>query len=338
MGIYKAAVIGAGRIGLSLEGDPKRQKPATHAGTWILHGATELVALCDPDPGLEDRAAAVAPGVPCFGDHGVMLSAVRPDIVSIATHQDTHVDIALDCVGAGVRAIVSEKPLSENAADAERLMRAADAAGTVLVVNHARRFDPFLDRLRVDLKAGLIGDIRKVAGSYVYGLHSTGSHLIDLIRFLLTDCVGEVAEVSGWDAGDSLFHPPGDPCTDGMMRFESGVLGTVQSMNMKDFDLFELSITGSRGRVDIRDRALRADIYATQDAETRSGFRDLSLQASEVRRSDVASYFAAMGDHVVACLDGKSAPASTGRDSVAALRILDALRQSAKMNGQRISL
>jgi predicted dehydrogenase len=330
-------VIGAGRIGLTLEGDPKRRKPATHAGTWIGNTATELVGLSDLNNALPRRAKSVAPDVPCFSDHRRMLAELRPDIVSIATHADTHVDIAMDALEAGARALVCEKPLSDNARDAARLTRAATEAGAILIVNHARRFDPMLGRLRDDLEAGLIGEIRKVSGSYVYGLHSTGSHLIDLIRFLTIPRLGDVAEVSGWDAGDGFHGPPGDPCIDGSMRFENGVLAAIQSLNIKDFDLFELSILGSEGRVEIRDRALRADIYPARGAETRSGFRDLSLASEETRRSEVETYFAAMGDHVVACLKGEATPASTGADSVAALRILDALRQSARTNGVRLA-
>ena len=48
--IYDAAVIGVGRIGMSLEQDPKRLKPATHFGMWRDHPRTNLVAVCDPDP------------------------------------------------------------------------------------------------------------------------------------------------------------------------------------------------------------------------------------------------------------------------------------------------
>ena len=46
---YKAAVIGVGRIGMKLENDPKRLKPATHFGMWNSNKQTDLVAVCDND-------------------------------------------------------------------------------------------------------------------------------------------------------------------------------------------------------------------------------------------------------------------------------------------------
>ena len=43
----KVSVIGAGRIGLKLEFDKKRLKPATHFGMWIKNKYTNLSSFCD---------------------------------------------------------------------------------------------------------------------------------------------------------------------------------------------------------------------------------------------------------------------------------------------------
>ena len=43
------AIIGAGRIGMLLEKDPKRVKPATHFGMWLNNRKANLVAICDRD-------------------------------------------------------------------------------------------------------------------------------------------------------------------------------------------------------------------------------------------------------------------------------------------------
>ena len=43
------AIIGAGRIGMLLEKDLKRVKPATHFGMWLKNNRANLVAICDTD-------------------------------------------------------------------------------------------------------------------------------------------------------------------------------------------------------------------------------------------------------------------------------------------------
>lgn len=335
---FKAAVIGAGRIGLSLEADPKRPKPSSHSGTWLLHPRTELVALCDPNPNLVNIAADIAPDARCYDDARTLLDEEKPEIVSIASHQDTHVELATLALEAGVKAVVCEKPLSDDLSKAKDLVRAAERAGASLIVNHARRFDPSMQALSKRLQDGLIGEILQVTGYYVYGLQSTGTHLVDLIRLLLTPLTGEITSVIGIENKKEPFHPPGDPCLDALIEFESGTMGAIQSLNMKDYDFFEVTIFGRLGKVTVSDRGQRIETYIAKPATSRTGFTDIPCEADQVETTDAANYFALMGNHVIDCLDGKATPASTGEDSYKALAVLNAIRESAEKNSARIEV
>ena len=110
---YSAALIGAGRIGLLLESDAKRRKPATHAGMWAHHGRFDLAAVCDSEEGRFDAARAVAPNVACYTDAAEMISAVKPDVVSIATWRDSHHAMMKLALDHGAPAIICEKPIAE---------------------------------------------------------------------------------------------------------------------------------------------------------------------------------------------------------------------------------
>ena len=48
------------------------------------------------------------------------------------------------------------------------------------------------------LKKGVIGDIVQVSSNYVYGLLTTGTHLIDTLRMLLYPIAGEIQYVTGF--------------------------------------------------------------------------------------------------------------------------------------------
>jgi UDP-N-acetyl-2-amino-2-deoxyglucuronate dehydrogenase len=87
-----------------------------------LPGA-ELVAICDTD---ESRRSAAAEryGVPGFAGHREMIDAVRPDVVHVTTPHHQHVDVAIDCLEAGVPVLV-EKPVAHTLAEADRLIAAA---------------------------------------------------------------------------------------------------------------------------------------------------------------------------------------------------------------------
>ena len=96
---YTAAIIGVGRIGMMLESDPKRLKPATHFGIWERHPRMELRAVCDDDPKKFEIARRMLPSIQTYLSPEDMLGEVKPDIVSIVTLKDTHYDmmkLALD--------------------------------------------------------------------------------------------------------------------------------------------------------------------------------------------------------------------------------------------------
>ncbi len=335
---YRAVVIGAGRIGLALEADDRRPKPATHAGMWMHHPATELAALCDVVPEFEAVAREIAPEARCYGDIDEMLSAERPDIVSIATHQDSHVAVARRAIDAGVKAIACEKPISDDLSTAQALVTEAAGAGVHLIVNHARRFDPALRTLASNLQNGVIGEVLQVTGYYVYGLISTGTHLIDLLRMTLTPFAGDVSWVAAWPNRMIHHHPDGDICVDGVIGFESGLKANIQSLDMRSYDHFELRYYGRSGLVTFDGLQRRIDYYEDVDAGTRSGFRELSATPLRSEANPDNSYFAFLADHLVDCLGGNATVASSGEDSVHALAILQAMSQSAERGGEVVTL
>src|SRR4051812_42074505 len=70
----------------------------------------DLAGVCDIDPAAA-KAAAERYGVPAFTDHRQLLAATRPDVAHVSTPHDQHVEVAIDCLDAGV-AVLSEKPVA----------------------------------------------------------------------------------------------------------------------------------------------------------------------------------------------------------------------------------
>jgi predicted dehydrogenase len=85
----RAAVVGLGRIGSLLEGDPKREKPCTHAGAIAALPNCILAAGADAEPERR-RLFAERWGVPVYADAEEMLAREKPALLSIATHPDSH--------------------------------------------------------------------------------------------------------------------------------------------------------------------------------------------------------------------------------------------------------
>lgn len=120
-------------------------------------GWVEVTGIVDPD---RKRAVAVAAefGIPSVHATLAEAAALRPDVVHILTPPALHCDLTLQALAMGCHVLV-EKPMAETAEDCDRMIRAAEAAGRVLSVNHSARMDPIVLRALDLVRSGAIGDV-----------------------------------------------------------------------------------------------------------------------------------------------------------------------------------
>lgn len=338
MSTYRTAVIGSGRIGMLLEDDPKRIKPATHVGMWLRNERTQLVAICDSDPEKLRAAAKYGNEIETYLDPGLLLTETNPDILSIATPNETHCEVAKLAIEHRVPVVICEKPISDDLAQAKEVVALASEKGVKLIIHHSRRFDSMLYTLKEDITNGLLGEMLQASTYYVYGLVSTGTHLVDTLRFLFKDVAGEIIWVAGYPSDLDKFEPEDDPCLDGIIAFESGFKVTLQSLNMKDYNIFDFYLYGRKGKAVYRNVSRDIDIYPVVEAPGHAGFTELSQEPLEHRGGEARDFFTGLGENAVDCLEGKATPLSTGEDSVIALEVLLAIRESAAAGGSRVML
>jgi predicted dehydrogenase len=336
--IYKAALIGAGRIGMFHEQDPHRLKPATHFGMWRNHPKFDFVAVCDNDPAKCDVAKEWLPSLKTYTDPRQMLEETSPDTVAIATWRDTHFEMMNLALDFGVKVIICEKPIAEKTEDAVAIVKRCRDEGVELLINHRRRFDTLLYDLKKDIDNGMIGEIVQGSSYYVYGLLTTGTHAVDALRFLLSDVAGDVAWVSAFPNTLEAFSPPDDPCVDAILGFENGLKVSLQSLNIQDYDLFQFDFYGRKGKISLRNIGRDIDIHRVIDSPEHEGFTELENQPSETRGGDPRGQFLFMADNVFDCLEGEATSLSTGEDSLKALDILLKMRESAADNGRVIQI
>ena len=143
------ALIGCGRIAVN------------HAKAAAKNGF-DVVAFCDVDASKFDVMLGKAgcggfPEAARYVDYREML-AEHPEIelVSIATESGSHARIALDCIDAGKHVII-EKPIAMSMADADEIVRRADAAGVKVAACHQNRFNVAVQRTRAALESGRFG-------------------------------------------------------------------------------------------------------------------------------------------------------------------------------------
>lgn len=138
------------------------------AGTWgkelIANCAerVELVGLCDANALRLARAReAIGTAAPAFTDLGEMLDTTKPDTLVVATRDDTHADIVVAALEAGVDVVV-EKPMATTAEGCRRILAAERSTGRRVDVGFNYRFSPTAEKIKELLLSDAIGEVASI--------------------------------------------------------------------------------------------------------------------------------------------------------------------------------
>lgn len=115
----------------------------------------------------KSRAAAEALGVPTgYATFADLLADPAVEVVHLASPNRLHFDQCKAAIAAG-KHVICEKPLAMTTAQTAELVTLAAAANVVTAVNYNVRFYPCVLELRERVKAGSLGTVRHVTGSYL---------------------------------------------------------------------------------------------------------------------------------------------------------------------------
>ena len=223
----------------------------------------ELVAVCDLVPELlDDFKTAWADDLPnanTYTDYREMLAKEDLDILTVATSDNRHTDIVVDGANAGVKGILCEKPLATSLDDADRMIQACAERGIPLHVNHNRRWNPLIHRVRDEVRSGIIGTLGSIIVSHGGPramLFRSGTHMIDAICFFAES---EPAQVFGiledgfedWDRymGDGGRLPENDPSASGMIVFRNGIRALYDGSKKTILASDSIQLRGSSGEI-----------------------------------------------------------------------------------------
>lgn len=320
--MYRAALIGCGKIGSEFADDPLIKDIYTHAGAYTACPQTVLVGICDRDPEKLDRCGDRWNVPARYLDASQMLAEQHPDIVSICTPDSSHYSLVKAAITTpGVRAVFAEKPLAVEIEDARELLSLASERGVILAVNYMRRYATNLIELKNFLQSGGIGTIQAIGGYYTKGTLHTGTHWIDLARFL----IGEIAWVHGYD---KLKESGDDPTLDILLGFTCGTTAYFHACDFNLFSILEMDLVGTSGRVRIVESGHALEIHHVVESPYYSGYRVLA-QKERLEGGMEDALLHAVED-LVHCLEEGGQPVCSGTDGVAALEVAFAARASAQ--------
>ena len=225
-----AAATPAGRRKYAVVGCGSRGRMYTDA-IWKAHRSTsELVGLCDTNPGrlaYHSRRAAEAkvkaPRTYLASEFDRMLRDQRPDVLIITTPDVVHSDYLVRALDAGID-VITEKPMTTDASKVQAILDATKRNRRHARVTFNYRYAPYRTQIKEMLMAGEIGDILSVdftwllntvhGADYFRRWHSNkaisgglmvhkATHHFDLINWWLSD-----VPVSVQATGKREFYTP----------------------------------------------------------------------------------------------------------------------------------
>lgn len=343
----KYALIGCGRIAIN------------HIKA-VINNQLELVAVCDVLPNkmeelLSKQGLAENKEILRYTDYRQMIEE-HPEIqlISIATESGSHAEIALYCIDQGINLII-EKPMAMSIADADEIIRRAEANHVKVSACHQNRFNIAVQKLRKAVEAGRFGKLSHGSihvrwnrnkeyytqapwrGTWAQdggALMNQCIHGIDLLRWMMGS---EVVSVYGQTKQQFHHYLEAEDVGMAVVNFANGAVATIEgTTNVYPQNLEEtLYVFGQWGTVKLGGKSTNnIDVwdFADETDEDRSN-KGLEEAASNVYGNGHTSLFA----DVVEAIEKDRQPyvdAKAGRD---ALEMVLAIYKSAA-EGQAVKL
>jgi myo-inositol 2-dehydrogenase / D-chiro-inositol 1-dehydrogenase len=212
----------------------------------------------------QDRAEARAAewGIRAYTSVTEMIDAESPDLVSVCLPNEDHFDATMQVIEAGV-ALLAEKPLAFDLAQADQMLAAAERQNLFFAINFNHRYAEPVRRAGAAISGGDLGEV--VFASWRFGgepgtsrhpdanLIETQCHGLDMLEYLCGPIASVMAQMT--DRADI-----GHPTIAVSLAFANGAVGTLLGSYESSYaypGAHFLEVNGTAGRVLIEDTVRR---------------------------------------------------------------------------------
>jgi predicted dehydrogenase len=343
---YRVGIVGLSWITTDLAGPGSHPvlgdaMPGTHLSGMARIPQVKVVAGCDISEDARERFlerwGATWPDLLVFDDYNAMLEDIPLDIVAIATPDNLHGLVLKAAVDAGVKAIFCEKPISTHTDEVDEMIAAVEAAGTVVNVNHTRRWNPSWVAAREALRSGRIGELVSIFGKFGGEramLWRNDSHLIDIMNYFAeANPIWVVGELEPAHANyGTRYHGDGgrdaslEPAANAFWAYDSGVRAFLSGMKSA-VPILEVDLIGSKGIITVGD----------SQAWLREASEDGVVTSPILPSYSMGGMQAAVVD-LIASLESGSEPQSPPREARKAVAIIEGILESQANGNNRIDI
>lgn len=315
--IYRSLVVGLGQIGLGYDLDSApANRVATLARAFSVHPEFELVGGVDLDEArrqlFESRYS-----LPAYANLADAIREAKPEIVAIAVPTEAHYQVFSQVMQLGtLKAILCEKPLSYDLAEAMEMVALTEKSGVVLFTNYMRRCDPAIIEVRRRIVSQEIAGQIKGICWYSKGIFNNGSHFLNLFQYWL----GEVRAIEIIKSG--RLWDGHDPEPDFRIEFELGEVYFLAASE-ENFSHYTVELIATNGRLRYEKEAMQWQ--SSVPDKNNAGYVILSKDV-EIINSDAPRLQWRVVDQMARYLSGESTSVCTGSQGLSTLQVLMQIR------------
>jgi D-apiose dehydrogenase len=322
-----------------------------HLHGWRDVEGASIVALCDRDPTRLALAGDQFGIARRYADAVQMLAEERLDFVDVATTVASHRPLVELAARHGVAAIC-QKPFALTMADARAMVEACEAARAPLMVHENFRWQSPIQALRARIDAGAIGKPfwGRVSFRSAYDVFSGQPYLAKGERFIIEDLGIHILDIARYLFGDvarltariARVNPTirGEDVATMLLDHESGLSSIVDCsyatrLAVEPFPETLVEIDGAEGSIRLG-QGYEMRVTAKQGPQMHDVSPRLLPWATRPWHN-IQESVQAIQQHWVDCLREGREPATSGRDNLKTLALVEAAYRSAS-SGQTIEM
>lgn len=325
-------IVGYGKVGAG-----------THRRWVTARDTARLVAVSDATDVRRTAAQAENPGARVYEHYADLLADPEVDLVIVTTPPNSHCELAVKAAEAGKHVFV-DKPFAMTLGEAEVMLAAAQANGTVMHCHQSRRYDGEYRALLQAVRAGRIGavtHVRRVWSQYGMGWATWGiegfnptwrvqraygggmvydyaPHLGDQVLHL----IGEPLQTVFADARGVKFSDEVDDHFSCLLRFQGGATAYIEASNLSRLPAPHWYVTGTQGCI--------------TSEKVGAPLTLLAEGMSEPEILEPVNVIDELYDNLLAACRGEAAANVTANELRASMRLIDAIFASA-VSGESVT-
>lgn len=307
----RVLLVGLGQIGMGYDLQLEQDAVYSHARAFSRVPGFALAAGVDGDAARRAQFSEHF-GAPAYASVAAALAAHGEiDVLVIAVPTAQHGAVLREVLAqASPRAVLCEKPLADELAEARAMLALCAARGAALYVNYIRRSDAAAIEVARRIASGAMAGPLKGVCWYSKGLRHNGSHFFNLLEYWL----GPMRSFSVLDAG--RLWQQHDPEPDVRVAFERGSV-VLLAAREEAFSHYTIELVAGNGRLRYEQGGQQVS-WQPAVAGALAGYTVLAAQAESLP-SGMRQYQLHVAQQLAAALRGEPHVLCSGAEALATL-------------------